>query len=237
MTKTPIIPFPPQSSAPTPEETKAWMNMVTTYLRTIAPENTITAPPLVLASLQPEDRAAINGILMFDRVTNSLVISINGEWMPIFAGEAYGGMRAGTTPVPVADITPVWRPMENFVEHMLPSVGTVFDLVTGEITFLNTGIFNVNFYDSFQHNNSGQAREIDVRFRNTVSGGVSRTATFATGSGDRTTTGAYSFLVNIGPAQVGQPYVLEISAPIGDYTSVVVYGSSISAARIAYVPL
>jgi hypothetical protein len=31
--------------------------------------------------------------------------------------------------------------------------------------------------------------------------------------------------------------LLELSAPIGNYTSVVVYGSSVSAARIAYVPL
>ena len=237
MAKTPIIPFPPQSSRPTPEETKAWMNSVTTFLRTLLPENTISAPPIVLASLQKDDRAGQDGILMFDRVTNSLVISINGQWMPIFAGEAYGGMRTADADVPVADITTAWSQIVGYSENMLPSVGTVFDVISDRITFLKTGIYSVNLYESIKHNNSGQARELETRFRNAITGATSRTASVATGSGDRTTALAYTFLTNIGPSQVGQPYVLEASAPIGNYTSVVRVGSAISAARIAYVPI
>lgn len=229
------LPLPPKT--PHGGDLQRWASALTAYLRAEAQQGLAMPKPVLLASWTPEATAVQDGVLMFDRVSQSAVISTDGQWLPIFSGEAYGGMRSGAAPVSVPDLTTAWRAMANFAENMLPSVGMVFDLVTGKITFLTTGVFNVNFYDSFQHNNAGQAREIDVRFRNTLTNNTSRTGTVATGSGDRTTTIAYSFLANIGPVQVGQPYVIEIAAPIGNYTTVVLYGSAISAARIAYVPL
>jgi hypothetical protein len=157
--------------------------------------------------------------------------------MPLFAGEAYGGMRGPADPFAVPNITATWRVLSGYTENMLPNVGTIFDLVTGQIIFLSTGVFMINMYNSFQHNNSGQSREVVLRFRNTVTGAVSRDIAITTGATARTTTLMGSFLTNIGRSQVGQAYVMEISAPLGDYTSVVVYGASVSAARIAYVPL
>ena len=83
MAKTPIIPFPPQSSRPTPEETKAWMNSATTFLRTLLPDNTISAPPIVLASLQKDDRAGQDGIMLFDKSIDKPIVSIGGVWQAL----------------------------------------------------------------------------------------------------------------------------------------------------------
>lgn len=82
----PIIPFPPQSSQPSPAEVKVWMNAVTTFLRTLTEDNTIIAPPIVLAGRQKDDRAAVDGIVLFDRETSQPVISINGKWYPFTLG-------------------------------------------------------------------------------------------------------------------------------------------------------
>jgi len=86
LNKQPIIPFPPQSSSPSPEEIKRWITEVTVYLRTLNTIDTITAPPIVLASRQQDDRAAIDGILLYDRATSKPIISIGGKWYPFTIG-------------------------------------------------------------------------------------------------------------------------------------------------------
>lgn len=178
-------------------------------------------------------RVVANGLLVYDPIRRGVMVSVDGEWLPLYAGIAYGGMRSGAGAAPAADITDVWRQIVGYTEQ-LPTEDMIFDPVTDSFQFLRDGLYQVNLQISLQHNNSGQPRELDVRVTNTVTLASTRGIRIATGSGDRTTTYTQSLQVLVGPDGLSQPYIVEVSAPIGDYTSVEYIGLSLQAARINY---
>jgi hypothetical protein len=142
-------------------------------------------------------------------------------------------MRSGAAPVAGADITTAWQKVTAFSEA-LPTFDMAFDFANDTFSFERPGLYQTILSLSIEHNNSGSARELDVRVRNLVTGGTTRGIRVPTGSGDRTTTYTQTLQPLIEDATLGQAHIVEVSAPIGNYSSVQWRGASIQAARLNY---
>jgi len=178
-------------------------------------------------------RVVTDGLMVFDPVRRGVMVSIDGEWLPIYAGIAYGGMRSVEGSTPGADITTAWQKVTAYGEQ-LPTLDMMFDHVTDTFAFERPGLYQVNQQISFLHNNTGQARELDLRVTNTVTGVSTRGVRIATAAGSRTTAYTQAIQVLVLDATLGQTFITEVSAPIGDYTAVEYVGLSIQAARLNY---
>jgi hypothetical protein len=178
-------------------------------------------------------RVVTDGLLVYDPVRNGVMVSIGGEWLPLYAGIAYGGMRSAAGAIPGANITTAWQKVVAYGEQ-LPTFDMIFDPATDTFAFERPGLYQVNQQISIQHNNAGQARELDFRVTNSLTMASTRGVRVATGAGDRTTSYTQSIQVLVDDTLLGVPFFTEISAPIGDYTSVTYIGLSIQAARLNY---
>jgi hypothetical protein len=181
-------------------------------------------------------RTVADGLMVFDPVRRGVMVSIDGEWLPLYAGIAYGSMRMDPATAPVAgpNITTAWGQVVAFNETNIPPFDMVMDPVNNWFSFERPGLYQFAFGFNFQHNNNGSARELDLRFRNLVTSEVSNTISVPTGANDRTSNAAGSVLILVDDADLNQNWIMEVSAPLTSYTSVLVYGVYIQAARINY---
>jgi hypothetical protein len=178
-------------------------------------------------------RVVTDGLMVYDPVRRGVMVSINGEWLPLYAGIAYGGMRSGAAAVAGADITTAWQKVTAFSEA-LPTFDMTFDFANDTFTYERPGLYQMNVTISIEHNNSGVSRELDARITDTITGLSTRGVRVPTGATDRTTTFTQAVQTLVPDAVLGHPFILEVAAPLGQYTAVQYRGVSIQAARLNY---
>lgn len=226
--------------APDPQRFRSWQEYAVALSAYVADQakvrEGVQPEPIQLVHIDTTGqlaRVVTDGLMVYDPVRRGVMVSIDGEWLPLYAGIAYGGMRSVAGNVPGANITTAWQKLTAYGEQ-LPTLDMIFDHVTDTFAFERPGLYQVNQQISFMHNNTGQARELDFRVRNTVTGATTRGVRIATAAGSRTTSYTQAVQVLIDDAALGQTFITEISAPIGDYTTVEYVGLSIQAARLNY---
>ena len=75
------IPIPPR--VPTGGAVMGWISSITAYLQSTQDQDGTNPVPIQLAALTPDAKAATDGILMFDRVAQEVVVSSGGVWVPL----------------------------------------------------------------------------------------------------------------------------------------------------------
>lgn len=167
-------------------------------------------------------KALQDGLLVFNPVDKLAMISIGGEWLAIPAGLAYAAMRlSGSTAG--ANITDVFTKVDKFDQNQIVSRRVTVDLANDWFIPTFTGIYELLFGFSIEHNNLGTARELRVRLRSLDSAFVSATLTVPTPGATRFTSFSVPLMLDVTSAILNQRLIVEIAAGTGQTYSTVTW--------------
>jgi len=126
------------------------------------------------------ERNFVEGIMLYDPVTKTVILSRDGIWAPlfdalttssIFSVAAYGSMELSGPPVAGLDI-PVgsWIPITQFDSNPTPFKGVVVDFTTDTFSLDFEGVYRVSLSFSLDHDDiASMDREFSLRLFNITS--------------------------------------------------------------------
>lgn len=224
--------LPRVPSVPMAGDLRAWAAELTAYLNRVQMESAPKPVNPQIMHLMPNAKASEDGVLAWDAVNGTLVVSHAGAWEPLIAGYSYGGMRTLKPGPAGADITAAWQKIVAWGEHNIPPVNMIFDFTNDWFVYSKPGLYQVNFAVSIEHNNSGSSRFLDFRANDIDAAPSPNTLRVETPGSTRVTTFTVSFLSFVLEANALHRITLEVSAPSGDYTSVIWQSAILSVARL-----
>lgn len=116
-----------------------------------------------------------------------------------------------TTPDTVgADIVLAWRALTEFDLEPLTAVGVTVDLLNGQWSFDHIGLWQLSFSFSLDHDELNAGRDFAIRLTNVTDGSSTPPVNIGVARNVAVTTYSTNILVQIGEADVGDSYRIDI---------------------------
>lgn len=209
------------------------------------PQPVLLAHQMGMVNGRLNERAAVDGIVMWRPDTKELVVSNNGEWLPIansqtmlewiganFVFAGFGTMRLPSSPVAIADLDSAWQDI-NHGEQFANSQQISFP-GDGKIVFEKPGTYFISIAIYIEHSNSPSKRSFEARLRNVTQGSVF-SLSYTNDTDKASTENKLNVMLSfhLDPLYVGDEWVFQFSCSDGTISNVDLYRYWVFISKVA----
>lgn len=146
---------------------------------------------------------------------------------------SYGGISL-STPTPIADLGAGYITLPADEVAVSAPVGVVQSTANNSLAFASPGVYNMSINLGLEHDELNQGRIFRIQVYNTTKAISGRSIAVGTGRNTSATNAGFSALVEVGPGNLGDEFVVRVGG--GDAYSLVIvegYGYDVSSVGAA----